>query len=170
MTCEAKIMLFEATILFLTLLAATYYAYVTKKLWGESIKQTRLLLRPIVVISYDEVDDEFKYINYGNSPAFQIRIDDITLIDTAGLRFDYVFSEVYALPQSKQIKVENIKKKLNDDISEADNFDLGSLIPFSAHRSFNILIRYKSAENEDFVTKGRLGQGTFDIRSIERLS
>jgi len=111
MTCETIIQLIVAIILFSTFLAATYYALVTNKLWKESVKQTRLIMRPIVVITYDEHRGKFKYVNYGNTPAFKIKIDNVSLINAEGLKFDYVFPEEFILPQSEKIVVENIKKK-----------------------------------------------------------
>jgi hypothetical protein len=170
MIYETIIQLIAAIILFLTLLAATYYALVTKRLWKESIKQSKLLMRPIVVITYDGRENKFKYINYGNTPAFKIKIDDVSLINSKGLKFEYVFPEEHFLPQSERIAVENIKKKINGSVSETDTFDLGALIPDSAMRTFDVTIRYKNAENEDFLTEGKLGQGGFDLKRIERIS
>jgi hypothetical protein len=170
MTCENIIQLVVAGILFLTFGSATYYAIVTKRLWKESVKQTKLLMRPIVIITYDGNENKFKYINYGNTPAFRIRIDDVSLINSEGLRFDYVFPEEHVLPQLKRITIDNIKKKINDSHSNTDTFDLGALFPNSAIRTFDIRIRYKNAENEEFITEGKLGQGTFDLTRIERIS
>jgi len=170
MACDTFIQLCIAIILFLTLLAIIIYARASIKLWKESVKQTRLMMRPIVVITYDEADRKFKYINYGNTPAFNIRIDDVTLINTEGLRFNYIFATEHILPQSNKIAVENIKKKINDHISDTDTFDLGALLPFSANRSFNVIIRYKNSENEEFITEGIVGVGTFDFRRIEKIS
>jgi len=170
MTCETIIQLIVAIILFFTFLAATFYALVTKKLWKESVKQTRLIMRPIVVITYDEGERKFKYINYGNTPAFGIKIDDVPLINTEGLKFDYVFPDEHILPQSGEISIENIKKKINGNVSETSTFDLGALIPFSAIRTFDVIIRYKNAENEKFITEGKVGQKTFDFKRIERIS
>jgi hypothetical protein len=170
MTCETIIQLVVAIILFFTLLAAVYYARVTNKLWKESVKQTRLMLRPIVVIAYDEAERQFKYVNYGNTPALKIKIDDVSLIDADGLTFDYLFPEEHILPQSERIAIKNIKKKINDNLSETDSFDLGALIPFSAIRTFDIVIRYENAENEKFITEGKLGQDTFDFKRIEKIS
>jgi len=154
-------------ILFLTFLAVFWYAFETRKLWKETVKQTRLSMRPIVVITYD--DNKFKYINYGNTPAFDIKIDDVTLINTEGLKFYYVFFEEYCLPQSKQISVENIKIKINDDVRDTDTFALGALIPYSTSRTFSVKIRYKNAENEEYMTRGIVGEGTFDITRIEKI-
>jgi len=170
MTCATIIQLIVAIILFLTFLAATFYAMVTRKLWKESVKQTRLIMRPIVVITYDEVERKFKYVNYGNTPAFSIKIDDVSLINTENLKFDYVFPEEHILPQSGKISIENIKKKINDDILDTSTSNLGALIPHSAHRTFEVIIRYKNSEGEEFITEGKVGEETFDFRRIEQIS
>jgi len=170
MSYDTFIQLCVAIILFLTFLAIIIYAWATIKLWKESVKQTRLIMRPIVVITYDGGERKFKYINYGNTPAFNIKIDDLTLINTEGLRFDYIFPVEHILPQSTKISVENIKKKINDNVSDIDTFYLGALLPFSANRSFNVIIRYKNSENEEFKTEGVVGEGTFDFKKIEKIS
>lgn len=164
------IQLLTAAILFLTFLAIIVYAWATIKLWKESVKQTRLIMRPIVVITYDERERKFKYINYGNTPAFSIKIDDVALIDTEGLNFDYVFPEEHILPQSSDIRIENIKIKINDVVSDTSTFDLGALIPHSAHKTFDVVIRYKNSEGEEYITEGKVGEETFDFRRIEKIS
>ena len=172
MTCENIILLliqfFVALVLFLTFLAVVWYAFETRKLWKETVKQTRLSMRPIVVITYG--DDRFSYINYGNTPAFNIKIDDVTLINTDNLRFDYVFPEIAVLPQSTKIKIEDIKIRINDDVRDTGTFELGALIPYSASRTFNVKIRYKNSENDEYITQGKVGEGAFEFSSIEKIS
>ena len=135
MSFETLIQSITSIILFLTLIAAFCYAWITNKLWKESVKQTRLMLRPIVIIAYDEVEMKFKYVNYGNSPALKIKINNVSLINTEGLAFDYIFPEEHILPQSERIVIKNIKKRINGNLSETDSFDLGALIPISAIRT-----------------------------------
>ena len=173
MTCENIIQLSVAIILFLTFVAVFIYAMATVRMFNETVKQRRLSMRPIVVITYDEresdPDKKFKYINYGNTPAFYIKIDDVNLIDTEDGRFDYVFPAEYCVPQSSKISIENIKKKINGEISDTDTFDLGALIRYSAQKTFNVKIKYKNAEKEEYITEGKLGIDTFDITRIEKI-
>ncbi len=163
MACADYIQLFIAVAVFI-------YALATIQLWKQTVKQTRLSMRPIVVITYDESERKFKYINYGNTPAFGVKIDDFTTINTEGLILGYVVPEMYCLPQGKEICIENIKKKINDETSETDSFDLGMIIPISAHKTFDVIIRYKNAENEKYKTEGKVGEGTFDFTKIEKIS
>ena len=116
MTCENLLQLSIVIILFMTFLSIIWYAWHTRNLWKEAVKQTRLSMRPIVVITYDDANKKFRYINYGNTPAFSIKIADVTLINTNGLKFCYVFPEIYCVPQSTKINIENIKIKINDVI------------------------------------------------------
>ena len=150
--------------------AVFIYVFVTIKLWQQAVKQTRLSMRPIVVITYDEREDKFKYINYGNTPAFSVKIDDVALINTEELSIDYVFPKIYCVPQSTKFSIKNIKKKINDTTSETDLFDLGALIPFSANRTFDVKIKYRNSENEKYITEGKVGEGAFDIANIEKIS
>jgi hypothetical protein len=168
MNIETIIQLCAAVVLFLTLIAAIIYAWASIKLWKESVKQTRLIMRPIIIITHDESESKFKYVNFGNTPAFNISIEDITLIDSGGFNFTYIFPTEHILPQQKEMTIENIKKKVNGLISDTDTFDLGALIPYSANRSFDVAIRYENSENEKFITEGIIGVGAFEFTRIKR--
>lgn len=95
---------------------------------------------------------------------------NLTLINTENVRFDYVFPEIAVLPQAAIIKIEDIKMKINDVVRDTDTFALGALIPHSASRTFNVKIRYKNSENDEYITEGIVGEGTFEFRSIEKIS
>ena len=177
MTCENIIQLSVAIILFATFWVIFWYAWKTKDLWKETVKQTkemvkqtgatirqtRLSMRPIVIVTY--TGREFKFINYGNTPAFSIKMNNIIVTEGA----EYIFDKVYFLPQSEEISI-NIKKKENGEISEIDSFNWGAIIPQSAHRTFEVIIKYKNAEKEEYETEGKLGIDTFDITRLERIS
>lgn len=170
MNFDIHITIFTTIILFLTFLAIIWYAWETRKLWKETVKQTELNLRPFVVITYSENERKFKLINLGNTPALNVKIDDVNLISGEGLNFDYVFPEIDLIPQKAKIDINDIKKKINDEISDTDTFDLGALIPYSAHRTFKVIIRYKNTQNDEYKTEGKVGEGTFDFQKIEKVS
>jgi len=154
-------------VLFLTLLAVIWYANETRKLRIETVKQTRLSMRPIVVVTYDEGERKFMLMNYGNTPAFHIKIDDVSL---KGLKHSYVFPEEYCVPHSKKISIKNIKIKRNGEVLDTHTFELGAIIPSSAPRTLDIKIRYKNAESEKYITEGKVGKDMFDITKIEKIS
>jgi len=170
MTCEIFTQILTVIILFLTCLAGFKYVRVTKNLWKETVKQTRLSMRPIVVVTYDEGESKFMLMNYGNTPAFHVKIDDVPIINTESSKSYYVFPEEYCVPQSKKISIENIVMKTNGKISYTDTFFLGAITPSSAGRTFDIKIRYKNAESEEYITGGKVGEGTFNITRIEKIS
>jgi len=159
----------QAAVLIITLLVLIKYTYETAKLRQETKKQTELGMRPFVIISYTEREDTFKLANLGFGIALNIRIDDLSLIDNAGLTFDYVFPEIAVIPPNTECEIENIKTKINGKISDADKFDLGALFPRSAQRTFEVSIRYRNLLGEEYVAKGILGQETFDYEKIEKI-
>ena len=124
-------------------------------------------MRPIVVVAYDEGEDKFMFINYGNGPAFYVKIDDIPIINKES---SYVVPEEYCVPHLKKISIENIKIKINGKILDTDTFSLGVITPSSAGKPYDIKIRYKNAESEEYITEGKVGKGTFDITRIEKIS
>lgn len=159
----------QATVLIITILVLIKYTYETAKLRQETKKQTELGMRPFVIISYTEPEDTFKLTNLGFGIALNTRIDDLSLIDNAGLTFDYVFPEIAVIPPNTECEIKNIRTKINGEISDADKFDLGALFPRSAQRTFEVSIRYKNLLGEEYVTKGTLGQETFDYENIEKI-
>jgi len=93
---------YETLIQTLITLAAVWYAWETRKLWKEAVKNNELSLRPFVIISYTESERNFKLTNLGNTPALNVKIDDVTLIDVASLKFDYIFPEIDVIPQQSK--------------------------------------------------------------------
>jgi hypothetical protein len=159
----------QATVLIITLLVLIKYTYETSELRQETKKQTELGMRPFVIISYMESEDTFKYANLGFGNALKTRIDDLSLINSGGLTLKYVFPEIAVIPPKTECEIKDIKIKTNGKISDADKFDLGALFPRSAQRTFEVSIRYNNLVGDEYVTKGTLGQETFDYESIEKI-
>ena len=158
----------QATAVVITLLVLIKYTSETAKLRRETKKQTELGMRPFIIISYTESEDTFKYSNLGFGIALKTKIDDLSLIDSEGLTLEYIFPEIAVIPPNSECEIKNIKLKINDNISDADRFDLGALFPRSAQQTFEISIRYENLVGDEYVTKGTLGQETFDYASIEK--
>jgi len=155
-------------VLALTLIAVVWYAWETMQLVQETSKQTDFSMMPFITISYFENGNKYKLMNLGHGVALNIKIDDIRLIKTKGLKFDYVHQEIDVLPPTGECEI-RFKKKINEDISDADAlFDLGALLPRSAHRTFNISIRYRDVLNGKHVTEGKLGLGAFEFDKITK--
>jgi hypothetical protein len=159
----------QAIVLIITLFVLIKYTYETARLRRETQKQTELGMRPFVIISYREAEDTFKLVNLGFGLALKTRIQDLSLIDTDGLSFEYVFPEMAIIPPNTECEIKNIKKRINGDVSGADNFDLAALFPRSAQRTFEVFIKYSNLVGDEYVTKGTLGQETFDYEDIEKV-
>ena len=156
--------------LFLTLLAILWYAWETREMKRQIIKQTELSLRPFVIISFSESGDKYQLINLGKTPALHVKIDDVSIINEEDLQIKYIFPETDLIPPDAKCDIRDIEKKINDEISDTDTFDLGALIPYSAQRTFNVKVRYKNISNEEYITEGKVGEGTFDFKRIEKIS
>ena len=155
-------------VLSVTLIAVIWYAWETMRLVQETYRQTEFSMAPFVTLSYFENEDKYKLMNLGHGVALSIKIDNIRLVKTSGLKFYYIHQEVGILPPTCECDIV-LKKKINEDISDADTaFDLGALFPQSAHRTFNISIRYRDTVSGEHVTKGRLGLGAFKFDKITK--
>jgi hypothetical protein len=152
-----------------TLFVLILYTIFTNKIRKATEKQIDLTLQPFISFVYDKRDGKFKLINYGKTPALDINFEEIPLIDTGGLNFKYLISRIDFLPPEGKVDI-IIKKKINDKITDTDTFDRGALDPLSAHRAFEIKIRYKNAVNDKLIVKGKLGTDTFIFNSIKKIS
>jgi len=133
--------------LILTLIAIIIYTKAT-------VKQTELNLRSFIILRAALAGTSQKYVlvNVGKGPALKIKIENISLIEK--LKLIYSFDEVDLLCpiESKQV-VTRIGDKVCDD------FALATIMPRSASRSHNFVIKYTDINNKVYQTKGKLGKG-----------
>jgi len=51
-----------------------------------------------------------------------------------------------------------------------DTFDLGALIPHSVQRTFKVIIRYRNTQSDEYIAEGKVGEVSFDLERIEKIS
>lgn len=162
-----------------TLFFLIRYTNATIHLKDEAVKQTRLSMRPFVVVAYSEHENQFKLINYGQAVALNVHISDVILIQEEeligtgskrSLSFKYNFQNIDLIPPGSAAEVRDIKLRINDQLFPTQTFDLGALIPRSAHRSFKVKIRYENTENEIYETEGNLGEKTYTFEKMVKIS
>ena len=99
MTCENIIQLSAAIILFFTFLAIVWYAWKTRDLWKETVKQTELQLTPYVILDYK---DGLICRNIGTSSAINVEIRTVRFIGKKKLVFRVAFPPLYVLEPKQE--------------------------------------------------------------------
>lgn len=150
--------------LFLTFLTVIWYAWETRKLRIETLNQTKLSLRPFVIIVFIERPGKFILKNLGNGSALNVKVKDISLIKTKELQITYFFHRVDVIP-CKEEKDLYIGMKEND--SPADRSDLGALLPQSAVNAHDFEINYTDINNQKYRTMGTIGKGGVIIKGTD---
>ena len=173
MTCAAHFFqtwgsMISTLTLMATLVVLILYTVFTYQIRKATEKQIDLTLQPFISFTYEEKDRKFKLINYGKTPALDIKFEEIPLIDTKGLKFKYLISPIDYLPPEGIADID-IKKKINDEITDTDTFDRGALDPHAAHRAFEIKIRYKNTVNDKFTVTGKLGVAAFIFEKMKKI-
>ena len=159
MTCENIIQLLVAIVLFLTFLAIVWYAYETRKLWKETVKQTKLQLTPHLILDYK---DNLICRNIGNSSAINVEISTFEAIDkdSEKLVFRVTFPPLYVLEPKQEKIIEPEIKFENKDLEylvEGFEFAGKKFFPFfpeeSKKKEYPLIIDYENLENVPFRTK-----------------
>ncbi|MEW6455833.1 MAG: hypothetical protein AB1410_03845 [Acidobacteriota bacterium] len=153
--------------LILTLFVVLWYAWETRRLRIETIKQTELSLRPFVIILFIEHKNKFILKNIGNGPALKVKIDDIPLIKENKLYIKYIFHEIDVILAKEESEIK-CEIKTNDSTLNISLFS--HFFPHTAVKSYNFLIRYTNINNELYQTKGKFGKGGIVIEGIKKLS
>jgi len=179
MTCSTIIQIFIAVILFLTFLAAAYYAWVTRNMWKESAKQTALQLSPCIVLDYEE--NFLKCRNIGSSPALNIEISTLRAENpsTNELVFEVTFPLIYVLEVNEEeiIKPEiDIRDKELKAIVQAFEEQGKKFFPFFPEAArkdeYPLIIDYTNLENVPFRTSVQVKcrEGKIQILSIKKMA
>ncbi len=151
--------------LFLTLMAVIWYAWETRKLRMETIKQTELSLRPFIVITFDpnaSMQRGYKIENIGKGPALNVKIANIVIVKN----LEYIFNSIdLILPNEKH----DIKGRIKVYESSTENsfVFMSHFQPESADRSFDFIISYTNIFNDSYKTNGKWGKGGLAIEGTE---
>ena len=141
-------------ILLLTLLAIIWYAWQTRGMKKQMIKQKELSMRPFIVLSHYFNHYILKNIGYG--PAIDIKMDNIAIskIDEK-LTIIYSFKNVDIITAGETAALIICYENGNPAI----DLDQAVIMPRTAGRSFDFKIIYHNLENKEYSTSGKLGKG-----------
>ena len=164
MTCENLIQLSLAGILFAACWVIFWYAWKTRDLWKETVRQTELQLTPYVILDYK---DGLICRNIGNSSAINVEISTIKFIEKKDkLVFRVTFPPLYVLePKQEKIIVPDIKYEDRELESIAEAYESAGkkFFPFFPKEAkkdeYFPIIDYENLENipfrAEFIVKCR---------------
>lgn len=156
MTCENIIQILVAIILFLTFLAIVWYAFETRKLWKENVKQTELQLTPYLILDYK---DDLICRNIGNGSAINVEISTFESLDkdSGNLVFRVTFPLLYVLEPKQEkiikydIKFENEELKALVKLWESTGKKWFPFFPEETkQREYPLFVDYENLENVPF--------------------
>jgi hypothetical protein len=129
--------------------AIIWYSIETRGLKKETIKQTRLRLRPLIILFQGALVDELFAINIGNGPALKVKIEDICIINAGNISLTYSFRIIDVLiPQKK----EQLKIFIKESNRPAEHFELAAIFPGLTVKPRKFAIRYRDVENNEYKT------------------
>ena len=114
--------------------------------------------RPFVIISYIEIENRYQLRNIGDSPAFKVKIDDVSIIEEKDFKLSYIFQEIDIIPPNEEKEVQVLFQD-SSGLREPGTFEMGALLSRSAVRTHNLLIKYTDMNNKMFHTQGKWGKG-----------
>jgi hypothetical protein len=147
----------------ITLGVLIWYAWETRGLRKETVKQTELNQRPCVVLDYEP--GKVSYKNIGNSPAFNLKVEPLDLRDVHDKTlFILHFNQIYLLEPGALAEVTWEVEYINKDVEtlfkkfemEVDfPFFIGvlSLTEFPQVAEYDpMIIHYKNLDNAPYQT------------------
>jgi hypothetical protein len=144
------IALAQTMILTITLLVLYFYTAETAALRRETVRQTRIILRPVVVPLFDRSSQTsyiFKLQNIGSSSAFNIRVKPHSKNLGFG-NIEYHFRPIdFLSPQTS--KVVTITQQLDGQPHQSDLTDK-SFFPIYATSEENLLILFDDVEGHTY--------------------
>jgi len=141
----------SVSLLGLTLVAIIWYAWETRKLRMETVKQTELSLRPYVILNQTYVD-RIDFENIGLSHALDVRIDDL---ETPLFRVLFEPCCLVRHGQSVNVKFHlEGKDQETKEILKASRSTLG--FPFFKYyepaKDYSLMIQYNNIEGISYYT------------------
>lgn len=151
----------QTIVLVITLIALIKYTYETYRMRQESEKQLELSTRPFVIINPSSNAEQYELKNLGNSPALNVKIDDINVDGS----LNYIFSEIKLIPPNGACLIRDISIKVPVDESLMERFNIGYLLNHSNTRTLRFNIHYDNLLGSRYITSEQLSQEVFHFEA-----
>ena len=156
-------------ILFITFMAICWYAWETRKVKNEMVRQNELNLCPIILVDLDEGREGFIYKNQGRGIALKVETEDVILKSdnppkTNTLKFDSI----------NHILVNQVGlvrgRVMNESGSDVGGFNIffAHFDPVVAEYDFEIPIQYTDILGTQYETIMGCGKGGIRIIKFEK--
>jgi hypothetical protein len=146
-------------VLSLTFFAILWYSWETHKLRIETAKQTRLRLRPMIILAYIKSENGMIsglcLSNIGNGIALNVKLLDIYVVDEDPFKVGWSFDEVPVLPPNKS---EKLIVRSPGTAEPLEEMWLAGLEPDYADKNFGFVISYSDIDKGKYCTNGELGK------------
>jgi hypothetical protein len=156
----------QTFVVIITLGVLIKYTCETYRMRRESEKQVELSTRPFVIISPSSQAGQYELRNLGNSPALNVKIDDINV---DGI-FHYIFPELKVIPSNDGCLIKDISIIVSADRSSIIKEDLGHLLIQSNNRILGFNIRYENLLGGQYMTSEQLSQGVFRFEATKKIT
>jgi hypothetical protein len=156
----------QTIVLVITLIALIKYTYETYRMRQESEKQLELSTRPFVIISPSSQAGQYELKNLGNSPALNVKIDDINV---DGI-LNYFFSETKVIPSNAACPIRDISIKVPADELSVLKVDMGHLVIHSNNRILRFHIHYYNLLGSHYITSEQLSQEVFHFEATKKIT
>ena len=145
----------SAIILWITAIAIIWYTL-------EVAKSTKISLKPVPVLLYDNTTRKFRIENVGNNTAINVKIEDVILSKEHLIKIIFSETPVLRAGESKGILVKNIAGGKETNFPFTANLD-----PEYANSNFNIKITYQDIEGRNYkltITTGKDGIKIYGVK------
>lgn len=113
----------------------------------EKIKEIELKIKPVIIIDFNEQEEEFFIKNVGNGTAMNIKIDDVLLIEPLNLK--YIFHNINAITPNEIKKLNYTAYINNTDFSTSELY--GKLNP--KYIAFQFVVTYYNIKEKEYISK-----------------
>ncbi|MBI4722661.1 MAG: hypothetical protein HY769_06665 [Candidatus Stahlbacteria bacterium] len=142
-----------------------WYTIETYRLRRQSVLQTEIQIRPLLIIILKE---DFTIKNIGNGIALNVEIEDIVIDMNEPHKFS--FDKINAISQNEEIGLPRVRVFKDDQKVPADSFQLlpfvVGLYPRYASRNYEFRLRYENINGEKYQSIVITGKDGVHIKEI----
>ncbi len=139
----------------------------THKLGEQSVLQTEIQIRPLLIVTFDEKMSCFIIKNIGNGIALNVETEGIPILAldvNSTLKFS--FAKIEVMTQNEEMKM---PIKVFGDAQELSSDWVANLDPRYANRNYEFRVKYENINGNKYQTIGTTGKGGVHIKKIGKV-
>lgn len=145
--------------------AIAVYAFLTYRMFKQTVKQTNLLVRPFLAIEPSHRAGQYRVRNVGNGTAIGVKLENVIVVIESGGRLEFEFKQIDLIP-TREDRDLGCEVLLNGKPVAYEDFPFATYVsPLNRKETFDLKLDFQDIQQNKYHSVWRIGKGAITLVS-----